>query len=400
MFSLQGKNIVLGVTGGISAYKAVEVMRFLQKKGAKVKVVMTDNAKKFVGELTFQAISSDFVYTDVMGEKNPGKINHIDIAEHADAVVIAPATANIIGKIAGGIADDALSTMIMAVRAPVLICPAMNSWMYESRAVQRNLDTLVDDGYNILDPDEGFLACGVTGPGRLPAPELIADRVESMLVEKDFKGKKVLVTAGPTVEQIDPVRYISNHSSGKMGYAIAGAFEKRGADVTIVSGPVAIDPPFNTNVVKIKTALEMLDECEKRMEKTDIIVKVAAVSDYRIKNKAEHKIKKSDGGLDLVLEENPDIIKTLGKSKKENQIFVGFAAETRDLENNALTKLSSKNLDMIVANQISGKNTAFGSDKNMVSLFTKDGKKESFEMMDKKEIANIILDRIKILKNG
>lgn len=400
MFSLQGKNIVLGVTGGISAYKAVEVMRLLQKKGAKVKVVMTENAKKFVGELTFQAISSDFVYSDVMGEENPGKINHIDIAEHANAVVIAPATANIIGKIAGGIADDALSTMIMAVRAPVLICPAMNSWMYESRAVQRNLDTLVDDGYNILDPDEGFLACGVTGPGRLPAPELIADRVESMLFEKDFKGKKVLITAGPTVEQIDPVRYISNHSSGKMGYAIAGAFEKRGADVTIVSGPVAIDPPFNTNVVKIKTALEMLDECEKRMERTDIIVKVAAVSDYRVKNKAEHKIKKADGGLDLVLEENPDIIKTLGKSKKENQIFVGFAAETRDLENNALTKLSSKNLDMIVANQISGKNTAFGSDKNMVSLFTKDGKKESFEMMDKKEIANIILDRIKILKNG
>ena len=398
MYSLKDKNIVLGVSGGISAYKAVEILRLLQKKGADVKVVMTENAKKFVGELTFRAISTHHVYSDVMAEETPEKISHIDIAEKADAVVIAPATANIIGKIACGIADDALSTMIMAVRSPVLVCPAMNSWMYESRAVQRNLDTLEQDGYEIMDPDEGFLACGVTGPGRLPEPEYIADRVESLLIRKDFKGKKVLITAGPTVESIDPVRYISNHSSGKMGYSIAEAFEKRGADVTIISGPVSIEPPYNTEVIKIKTADEMLSQCSRRMHITDIIVKVAAVADYKVKNKADHKIKKTDGGLDLVLEENPDIIKTLGNLKKDSHIFVGFAAETKDLEENALKKLESKNLDMIVANQIGGENTAFGSDQNKVTFFTRDGKKESLEMMDKKELSNLILDKIAELK--
>lgn len=394
MSFLKGKNIVLGVSGGISAYKAVELMRQLQKKGADVRVVMTENSKKFIGELTFQAISTHSVYTDVMVEESPEKIRHIDIAENADCVVIAPATANIIGKIANGIADDALSTMIMAVKAPVLICPAMNSWMYESRAVQRNLDTLEEDGFNILDPDEGFLACGVTGPGRLPDPIYIADEVENLLIKKDFKGKKVLVTAGPTMEAIDPVRYISNHSSGKMGYSIAEAFSKRGAKVTIVSGPVSIDPPYNVEVVKIKTADEMLEQCEKRIDQTDIIVKVAAVADYKVKNRADHKIKKAEGGLDIELEENPDIIKTLGKLKKENQIFVGFAAETDDLEKNALKKLKSKNLNMIIGNKIGGKNTAFGADENMVSIFTENGNKESIEMMDKKELSHLILDRI------
>lgn len=394
MSFLKGKNIVLGVSGGISAYKAVELMRQLQKKGADVRVVMTENSKKFIGELTFQAISTHSVYTDVMVEESPEKIRHIDIAENADCVVIAPATANIIGKIANGIADDALSTMIMAVKAPVLICPAMNSWMYESRAVQRNLDTLEEDGFNILDPDEGFLACGVTGPGRLPDPVYIADEVENLLIKKDFKGKKVLVTAGPTMEAIDPVRYISNHSSGKMGYSIAEAFSKRGAEVTIVSGPVSILPPYNVEVVKIKTADEMLEQCEKRIDQTDIIVKVAAVADYKVKNRADHKIKKAEGGLEIELEENPDIIKTLGKLKKENQIFVGFAAETDDLEKNALKKLKSKNLNMIIGNKIGGKNTAFGADENMVSIFTENGNKESIEMMDKKELSHLILDRI------
>lgn len=394
MSFLKGKNIVLGVSGGISAYKAVELMRQFQKKGADVRVVMTENSKKFIGELTFQAISTHSVYTDVMVEESPEKIRHIDMAENADCVVIAPATANIIGKIANGIADDALSTMIMAVKAPVLICPAMNSWMYESRAVQRNLDTLEEDGFKILDPDEGFLACGVTGPGRLPDPVYIADEVENLLIKKDFKGKKVLVTAGPTMEAIDPVRYISNHSSGKMGYSIAEAFSKRGAKVTIVSGPVSINPPYNVEVVKIKTADEMLEQCEKRIDQTDIIVKVAAVADYKVKNRADHKIKKAEGGLDIELEENPDIIKTLGKLKKENQIFVGFAAETDDLEKNAVKKLKSKNLNMIIGNKIGGKNTAFGADENMVSIFTENGNKESIEMMDKKELSHLILDRI------
>jgi phosphopantothenoylcysteine decarboxylase/phosphopantothenate--cysteine ligase len=400
MADLQGKNIVLGVSGGIAAYKSVELLRALQKKGAEVFVVMTENACKFVGELTFQAISKHSVYTDVMKEESPDKIRHIDLAEKADCVVIAPATANIIGKIANGIADDALSTMIMAVKAPVMICPAMNSWMYESMAVQRNIDTLSEDGFHILDPDEGYLACNVTGPGRLPEPNYIADRVEAMLLKKDFKGKNVLVTAGPTVEPIDPVRYISNHSSGKMGYKIAEAFEKRGAKVTIVSGPVSIDPPFNTEVVNIKTADEMLFQCQERMESIDIIVKVAAVADYKIKNRADHKIKKSDGGLDIVLEENPDIIKTLGKLKKDGQIFVGFAAETRDLEQNALKKLKSKNLDMIIANEISGKNSAFGSEQNKVTIFTKNKTPKILDMMDKKVLADLILDSILEIENG
>ncbi|MGM0418402.1 MAG: bifunctional phosphopantothenoylcysteine decarboxylase/phosphopantothenate--cysteine ligase CoaBC [Thermodesulfobacteriota bacterium] len=394
MSCLKGKRIVLGVTGGIAVYKSVEILRNLQKKGADVVVVMTKNAQKFVGKLTFQAISGNSVYTDVMEEDFPDKIRHIDIAENADGVVIAPATANIIGKIACGIADDALSTMIMAVKSPVLICPAMNSWMYESIAVQKNIDTLIEYGFNILEPDEGFLACRVTGPGRLPEPFYIVDRLEALLCYKDFKGKNVLVTAGPTVEPVDPVRFLSNHSSGKMGYAIAEAFEKRGAHVTLVSGPVSIEPPFNTDIVKITTADEMLGECQKRMDYTDIIVKVAAVADYKVKNSAEHKIKKSDGSPEIILEENPDIIQTLGSLKKENQIFVGFAAETKDLEENALKKLNSKNLDMIVANQISGENAAFGSRQNKVTLFKKDNTSESLELMDKKDIAGLILDRI------
>lgn len=399
MSGLEGKKIVLGVSGGIAAYKSIELLRILQKKGAEVFVVMTKNASKFVGELTFQAISKHNVYTDVMKEEIPSKIRHVDLAEKADAVVIAPATANIIGKIANGIADDALSTMIMAVKSPVMICPAMNSWMYESMAVQRNIDTLCDDGFYILEPDEGFLACNVIGPGRLPEPVYIADRVEAMLSKKDFKGKKVLVTAGPTVEAIDPVRFISNYSSGKMGYKIAEAFEKRGAEVVIVSGPVSIDPPYNTEVVNIKTADEMLFQCQERMDSIDIIVKVAAVADYKIKNTAENKIKKSDGNFDLVLEENPDIIKTLGKSKKKNQIFVGFAAETRDLEENALKKLKSKNLDLIVANEIGFKNSAFGSDRNKVTVFSKKKEPKVLEMMDKKILANLILDSILETKN-
>ncbi|PID78320.1 MAG: bifunctional phosphopantothenoylcysteine decarboxylase/phosphopantothenate--cysteine ligase CoaBC [Deltaproteobacteria bacterium] len=394
MSSLQGKNIILGVTGGISAYKSVEILRLFQERGADVKVVMTENALKFVGSLTFQAISGHSVYSDVMSEENPGKINHIDIAAKADAMVVAPTTANFIGKIASGIADDALSTLFMAVRAPVLVCPAMNSWMYESRAVQRNLDIISGDGVNILQPDEGFLACGVSGSGRLPAPFFITEKMESILSRKDFEGKKILVTAGPTVEPIDPVRYLSNHSSGKMGYAIAEAFRNRGGEVVIVSGPVSINPPFDIEVVKIKTASEMLEECVKRIDSADIVVKVAAVADYRVKNISAHKIKKSGEIPVIELEENPDIIKTLGSLKKESQIFVGFAAETQELENNALEKLESKNLDMIVANKISGENTAFGSEKNMVSIFTKEGKKEAFDMMDKKDIAEIILDRI------
>jgi len=396
MSFLKGKNIVLGVTGGISAYKSIEIMRILQKRGAEVRVVMTKNAMKFVGVLSFQALSKNFVYTNVMNEEGPDKISHIDFAEKADGVLIAPATANIIGKIACGIADDALSTMMMAVRAPVMMAPAMNSWMYESKAVQRNLDTLEEDGINILEPDEGYLACGVTGPGRLPEPTYIVDRFESVFARKDFLGKKVLVTAGPTMEPIDPVRYISNHSSGKMGYAIAEAFEKRGAGVTIVSGPVSISPPFNTRVINIKTAKEMLAECKKNIENVDIIVKVAAVADYRVKNSAEHKIKKSDNMLNIELEENPDIIKTLGELKSKGQIFVGFAAETRNLKENALKKLRAKNLDMIVANKIDGANTAFGSDKNKVTFFKRNGEANSIDMMEKSKLSHIILDEIKI----
>ncbi len=391
--AIKNKNIVLGVSGGIAAYKSVELLRLLKKQGANVRVIMTENAEAFVGPLTFEALSGEIVCLSLFEKSSDASIRHIDWAEQADAVIIAPATANIVGKLANGIADDALSTFMLAVTCPVGICPSMNTHMYENRAVKRNLETLRNDGYFIIEPDAGELACGATGPGRLPEPEDIVDRLLKMLTLKDMEDKKVLVTAGPTWEAIDPVRFITNPSSGKMGYALARAAEYRGGDVTLISGPANIPDPLNVNVVRITTAQEMAQAVFEHMEDCHIIIKAAAVSDYRPKEKEKHKIKKDNDEMIIDLIKNQDILKELGKKKKD-QVLVGFAAETRDLEKNAGKKLKEKNLDIIAGNLVGDPSSGFGTDTNKVTLFFKDGKKESIPEMEKDEVAHLLLDRI------
>ncbi|RJP81118.1 MAG: bifunctional phosphopantothenoylcysteine decarboxylase/phosphopantothenate--cysteine ligase CoaBC [Desulfobacteraceae bacterium] len=390
---IRNKHIVMGVCGGISAYKIPELLRILVKKGASVKVLMTRNAEAFIGKTTFEALSGNPVCVSLFDEKSEGSIRHISWAQEADAVIVAPATANMIGKLANGIADDALSTFMLAVTSPRMICPAMNTNMYENRAVQRNIDILESDGYTVIEPDAGELACGVTGAGRLPSPEFIADRLQKLLYDKDLLNKKILISAGPTIEPIDPVRFISNHSSGKMGYAIAKAAEYRGAEVTLVSGPTSLCPPIGVRVVHVKTADEMAESMLGNMEQSDIIIKVAAVADYKPVVRAEHKIKKTDERLSLHLEKNIDILKVLGERKKQ-QILVGFAAETQELDNNAQKKLREKNLDLIVGNLVGSTASAFGSDSNKVTLYFPNGEKKSLPIMGKDEVANILLDHI------
>jgi phosphopantothenoylcysteine decarboxylase/phosphopantothenate--cysteine ligase len=390
---IQKKNIILGVSGGIAAYKSVELLRLLIKQGANVRVMMTKNAQWFVGPLTFEALSGQPVCTDLFEKNGDASIRHIQWAEEADAVVIAPATANIIGKLSGGIADDALSTFTLAVTCPVIVCPSMNTHMFESRAVQRNLETLRADGHFIIEPESGTLACGTTGPGRLPEPEDILDRIAYYLSTKDLKDKKVLVTSGPTRESIDPVRFISNPSSGKMGFAIARAAEYRGGEVTLITGPTHLPDPNNVKVIRIRTAREMARAVFDHMEHSDIIIKTAAVSDYRPKNPATHKIKKEKGELILYLERTQDILKEIGMRKKD-RILVGFAAETENLEQYAETKRVEKNLDIIVGNIVGKPSSGFGADTNKVTLFYKDGTKEPMPLMEKDAVAHILLDRI------
>jgi phosphopantothenoylcysteine decarboxylase/phosphopantothenate--cysteine ligase len=391
---LQNKSIILGVTGGIAAYKSVELLRLLTKAGARVRVIMTQNAGWFVGPLTFEALSGQSVCTDLFGSENDASITHIDWAEKADAVVIAPATANIVGKLANGIADDALSTFMLAVTSPVLVCPSMNTHMYESRPVQRNLARLKEDGHFVIEPESGKLACGTTGPGRLPEPEDIVDRLTCCLTTKDLQGKRVLVTAGPTQEPIDPVRFISNPSSGKMGFAVARASEHRGAAATLISGPTGLPDPCNVNTIRVQTAQEMAREVSKYMENSDIIIKAAAVADYRPGAGEKHKIKKDGKSeLCLVLEKTQDILLELGR-KKRHQVLVGFAAETQELEHNAKKKLKEKNLDMIVGNLIGSSDSGFKADTNKVTLFYKDGTAESFDVMEKDAVSHLILDRL------
>ncbi len=394
MNNISGKNIVLGISGGIAAYKSVELLRLLVRQGASVRVVMTRNACSFVPPLTFKALSGHEVCVDLFEEGSGTSIRHIEWATEADAVIIAPATANVIGKLACGIADDALTTLMLAVTSPRMICPSMNTNMYENLALQRNLDRLSDDGYFIVEPGTGELACGTSGAGRMPEPPVIVDRLCRMLSPDDLAGRKVLVTAGPTREPIDPVRFISNHSSGKMGYALAAAAEHRGADVVLVSGPVCIPPPVNVDVVNVQSAEEMASAVLSRTDGVHIIVMVAAVGDYRVSNPADSKIKKSGAGLVLELQENRDILKEVG-SRKDRQVVVGFAAETDDLVKNARAKLLKKNVEILVANMVAGKGSAFGADTNQAHLFFKDGREEQLPRMSKAELADIILDRAK-----
>lgn len=396
---LSAKRILLGVSGGIAAYKSVELLRLLQKAGADVKVAMTKNAQEFVGRITFEAISGYPVFESMFGELEGPEIRHINWAQETDAVVIAPATANIIGKLAGGIADDALATLMMAVTAPRLLCPSMNTNMYESRALKRNLAVLKEDGFIIVEPGEGALACKTTGPGRLAEPETIVDWIVDALTPKDLAGNRVVVSAGPTREPVDPVRYISNPSSGKMGYAMAKAAAMRGAEVILVSGPASLPDPYNVRVRRVMTAAEMaaavLDECSE----ADIVIKTAAVSDYRPIGVSAHKMKKEKDALVMELEKTTDILAELGRRKKPGMILVGFAAETRDLEKYALEKLQKKNLDLIAANIVGENGSGFDSDTNVLHLFFADGSSENLPLMDKFSAANIIIDRIAAMIN-
>ena len=387
------KNIVLGVSGGIAAYKSVELLRLFVKEGANVRVIMTKNAQEFVGALTFEALSGRTVCTDLFEKSDDASIRHIDWAQQADIAVVAPATANIVGKLATGIADDALSTFMMAVTCPVILCPSMNTHMFESKAVQRNLEILRSDGYFVIDPDSGSLACGTTGPGRLPEPHDILDRTVFYLTPKDLKDKKILITAGPTREPIDPVRFISNPSSGKMGFAVARAAEYRGAKVTLITGPTNLLDPNNVAVIRVNTAKEMALAVLDNFENYDIIIKTAAVSDYRPKDYAEQKLKKDNDELVLSLERTQDILKEISRIKKE-QVLVGFAAETEHLERHAEQKMAEKKLDIIVGNIVGHPDTGFGADTNTVTLFYKGGTKENLPKMPKDDVANLLLDRI------
>jgi phosphopantothenoylcysteine decarboxylase / phosphopantothenate---cysteine ligase len=393
--NLKNKNILLGVTGGIAAYKAVELLRLLKKKGANVNVVMTRSALEFVGRTTLEVLSENSVLLDLFSDTE-SSVTHIDLATNADAVVIAPATANIIAKLACGIADDALTTTMLAVTCPVMICPSMNTNMYQNIKLQRNLDILEKDGFNILDPDSGVLACKSVGAGRLPDPWFIFDRFEVMLVKKDLKNKKILVSAGPTVEAIDPVRFVSNHSSGKMGYSIARAAEQRGGEVKLVSGPVSLEPPVGVECVDVVTCEEMAQQMLSHLEGADIIIKVAAVADYKPVDPADSKIKKKDNTTELCVSmtQNPDILKLIGEKKTKKQFLVGFAAETNDLEKNALLKIKKKNLDMIAANLVGSSDSGFKADTNKVKLFSRDGSFIDIPLMDKSKVANILLDQI------
>ncbi|GAA4715996.1 bifunctional phosphopantothenoylcysteine decarboxylase/phosphopantothenate--cysteine ligase CoaBC [Brevibacillus fulvus] len=397
MSTLQGKQIVLGVSGGIAAYKAAALTSKLTQAGAIVHVILTENALKFIQPLTFQALSHQPVYTDTFAEQEPRVISHIDLADRADLVIVAPATANVIGKLANGIADDMLTTTLLAAKAPVMIAPAMNVNMYEHPAVQANMQRLAQFGYRFLEPGEGLLACGWIGKGRLAEPEEIVRAVINFFAgnaakPQDLAGKKVLVTAGPTRERIDPVRFISNDSSGKMGYAVAEAARDRGAEVCLVSGPTNLPAPPGVTIVRVESVQQMLEAVLQRMADSDVIIKTAAVSDYRPKTVAMHKLKKQ-GELTLELEKAPDILQTVGQSKT-HQFVVGFAAETEELLTYAKDKLERKNLDMIVANNVLMDGAGMGTDTNVVTILTRDGEVVPLEKMSKREVAEKIWDAV------
>lgn len=391
--------VVLGVTGGIAVYKACELLRLLQKRGIDVFVVMTQNACRFVAPLTFETLSGHPVAVDTFDRPQTWEVEHIALAKRADLFLIAPATANIMGKMACGIADDMLSTTVMATRAPVLVAPAMNTGMWENATVQQNVKTLRARGVEIVAPVSGHLACGDNGAGKLEDVAVIAERAcELLFAKKDMEGLRVMVTAGPSREALDPVRYISNRSSGKMGYAIAQAAQKRGAEVTLLSGPVAIEAPQGVKLVPFTTTQELLDRASELAQEQDLLIQAAAPADYRAKEIAPQKIKKQGGEpMTFTLVENPDVAATLGKAKRSGQVFVGFAAETNDVLAHARDKLARKNLDMIVANDVTRPGAGFDVDTNIVTLITKDGQ-EALPMMSKAEVAQRILDRALALR--
>jgi len=394
MGALEGKTVVLGVTGGIAAYKAVELLRLMKKESAAVRVIMTANACRFVGPLTFEALAGCPVCTTLFEPGANAVVGHIQWARTADAVVVAPATANFLAKAANGIADDALSTFICAVDSPILLCPSMNTHMYQSAAVQRNIDRLQKDGCTLLTPGAGALACGTSGPGRLPEPHHILDRTIKALTRTDLADKRILVTAGPTHEYLDPVRFITNPSSGKMGFAVAGAAEHRGAQVVLICGETHLEPPLNVTVVPVGSAQDMAEAVSCHADDVDAVVKAAAVSDYRPRERAAQKLKKTADELTITLSKTKDILKDLGR-RAERPFLVGFAAESQALETHARNKLREKNLDIIVANLIVNRDAGFKADTNRVSLFYRDGSSESLPLMSKTALAHVLLDRMR-----
>lgn len=389
------KCVVIGVTGGIAVYKALDVISALRKKDIEVHVIMTESASKFVNPLTFQSISQNMVVTDMFAEPKAWEIQHISLAQKAYLMLIAPATANVIGKISNGIADDMLSTTVMATKAKVLIAPAMNTNMYQNPIVQNNISKLKDFGYKFIEPASGRLACGDIGIGKLADVNTIVERVIEELEDKeqDLLGKKVLVSAGPTIAPIDPVRYITNRSTGKMGYAIAKEARDRGAEVILVSGPTNLEPPKNVKIINIKTNEEMKKEILQNFKWADIVIKSAAVADYKPKEYSKEKIKKGEGDLNICLTRDNDILKFLGEIKT-HQVLVGFAAESDNVLENAERKLKNKNLDFIVANDITSSDTGFGSEDNKVVILSKNNEKLELEKMSKKKVASNIFDMI------
>lgn len=390
---LENKTVVLGVTGSIAAYKIASLASSLVKKGANVHVIMTQNATNFINPITFESLTGRKCLIDTFDRNFEFQVEHVSLAKQADVFMVAPASANVIGKIAGGIADDMLTTTIMACKAPKIISPAMNTNMFENPIVQDNIQKLKDYGYEVIDPASGYLACGDTGAGKMPDPEVLENYImKAIAKEKDMSGKKVLITAGATMEKIDPVRFISNHSTGKMGYALAKMAMLRGADVTLVTGKTNIPKPDFVKIIEAESAKEMFEAVDDIFESQDIAIMSAAVADYRPKTVAEEKIKKKDGESVIELERTEDILATMA-ARKKNQIVCGFSMETENMLENSKAKLEKKNLDMICANNLKVVGAGFGTDTNVVTLITKDSVEE-LPLMSKEEVAEEILNRI------
>lgn len=391
---LQDKTVVLGVTGSIAAYKIANLASSLVKKGADVHVIMTKNATNFINPITFESLTGNKCLVDTFDRNFEFSVEHVSLAKMADVFMVAPASANVIGKIAGGIADDMLTTTIMACKCHKIISPAMNTNMFENSIVQDNIQKLKDYGYEIIEPASGYLACGDTGAGKMPDPVVLESYImKEIAMEKDMVGKKVLITAGPTIEKIDPVRFISNHSTGKMGYALAKVAMLRGADVTLVTGKTNIQKPDFVNVIEVESAKDMFEAVDSVFDNQDIVIMSAAVADYRPKNVAAEKIKKKDGEAVIELERTDDILATMSAKKKE-QFVCGFSMETENMLENSRVKLEKKNLDMICANNLKVDGAGFGTDTNVVTLITKNNVKE-LPIMSKVEVAENILDEIK-----
>jgi phosphopantothenoylcysteine decarboxylase/phosphopantothenate--cysteine ligase len=391
------KTIVLGVTGGIACYKAVELVRLLVQDGFAVRVMMSREAMEFVTPLTFQTVSGHPVATELFSLTQESEIGHINLADRADLVVVAPATANYLGKLAAGLADDLPTTVLIATRAPVLLVPSMNVHMYENPVVQQNLARLKALGYHVMEPAEGYLACGYEGKGRLPEPGEIVEEIRAILEKKDLRGERFLVTAGPTREPLDPVRYLSNRSSGKMGYAMARAALRRGAEVTLVTGPTSLAPPSKARMVRVSTAAEMREALLAAFPDSTAVVMAAAVADYRPRSALAKKMNRREGRLAIELEPNPDILAELGR-RKSGQLLVGFAAETEDLLENARRKMEEKNLDLIVANDVTRPGSGFEVDTNAATILDRRGAVHSLEPMTKERLADRICDFIAELR--